>query len=101
MNYYLVQLKPARPGFPDDATPRELNLVAEHFDYYQKLVDVGTAVIVGRTDEKTPTGIALLKTTSTLNAEKIFREDPAIVAKIMVGHVSPFRLALCNIKSLV
>lgn len=94
MTHYLILLRPARAGFPANATEADQRVVAAHFEYLKALSAQGVVQLAGRTDEAAPLGLVLVRAGSQAEAERVMRGDPAILNGLMKGELKPFRLAL-------
>jgi uncharacterized protein len=99
--YYSVLLKLQKPYTTSAAWSQEaINTVQRHFIYYQEMETSGQVLFGGRADYKEDNpdmfGIIVLKCSSKDEAEKIMKNDPAIVANIMHGTVHPFVIAYGN-----
>lgn len=92
-NHYLIIYRPPRPTFIQDATERELAVIAEHFDYLKKLLSDGILLIAGRTEDASM-GIAVLRVADLEAANKIVRDDPAVRGSVFGATLFPYRLAL-------
>jgi len=91
---FVYFVHPPRETFPGDATPEELAVVAEHFAYLQAKLASGELVLVGRTQDEPPIGIAIFEAADVAGAEKFFREDPAVAKGVFRGEVRPYHIAL-------
>jgi hypothetical protein len=92
--HFLVLLRPARAGFPADATEPEIAKVGEHFEYLQELARAGVVRLAGRTDEAFPLGIIVLRARDRAEAEGLLAKDAALSAGIMKAELKDFRLAI-------
>ena len=93
MKYYLIEYKPPRDTFKDDATPEESAIIGEHFEYLKKLEADGRLLLAGRTDDA-HIGIALVKADNQEEADDILKNDPAVSNNIFSGRISLFSMAL-------
>ena len=96
--YYTILLK-LEKQFTDPAnwTQQAISTVQRHFIYYQEMEKKGTVLFGGRTDYKEDNpamfGIIVFKAASPAEAEKVMKNDPAIMGGIMQGTVHPFVIA--------
>ncbi len=96
--FYTILLKLQTP-FTDPAnwTQQAISTVQRHFLYYQEMEKKGDLLFGGRTDYKEDNpamfGIIVFKASSTAEAEKVMKNDPAITGGIMQGTVHPFVIA--------
>jgi uncharacterized protein YciI len=94
MSEFIYFVHPARPTFPGDATEEELSIVGEHFAYLQAKLAKGELILVGRTQDAPPMGIAIFEAESTEAAKSFFENDPAVHKGIFTGEVRPYAVAL-------
>lgn len=93
MEHYILKYSPPRKTFATDATKEENRVVERHFEYLKDLLDKGTLVIAGRTDDAAY-GIAIFKVENEAEAQTIVDRDPAVIASVFKGELKRFRLAL-------
>lgn len=93
MNQYLIQYRPPRATFIEDATEAETNAVGEHFEYLKALLEQGTLILAGRTDDAS-VGLFIFEAENDEAAETIRKNDPAVQAGVFSAEVKLFRLAL-------
>lgn len=99
--HYTILLK-LEKAFTDPAnwTQEAINTVQRHFLYYQEMEKKGIVLFGGRTDYKEDNpamfGIIVFKSGSAENAEKVMKNDPAIMGGIMQGTIHPFVIAFGN-----
>lgn len=93
MEHYILKYSPPRKTFATDATEKESQAVELHFEYLKGLLEQGTLVLAGRTDDA-EYGIAIFKAENEAEAQKIVANDPAVIASIFEGELKLFRLAL-------
>lgn len=94
MVQYLCTYTPPRPGFAEDATPREQQIVGEHFAYLAEALRAGRLVMAGRTLDTPPMGIAVFEAPSDAEARAFFDADPAVAAGVFRAELRPYRIAL-------
>ena len=58
---FLILLRPSRDSFPGDATAEELAVIGEHFQDMKRATDAGDAILVGRTQDEHPLGLAVIE----------------------------------------
>jgi len=94
---YLYRIQPTRPTMlTEGLTPREEEIISQHFNYLKQLTEQGVMILVGRTqnrDEDT-FGIAIFQAASEEEARTIMDSDPAVVHGVMSARLFPFRIAL-------
>jgi uncharacterized protein YciI len=104
MPQWLIVLSLGRPELQDPAnwTDEDNAAVGAHFERLQTMTEEGTVIFFGRTQDTTPdghlvpdtTGLIVLEAPNRAAAEKVLREDPAVLAGIMKGKVFSYKLAL-------
>ncbi len=93
MEHYLIQYRPPRPTFADDATDTEAAIIGRHFDYLKQQFADGRVLMIGRVDDAR-FGLALVVASSEGDAQEIMEGDPAISEGVFTGELLPFRLAM-------
>ena len=93
MNYFLIRYRPPRDSFLIDATDHEKGIVAEHFEYLQKLHSEKKLILAGRTNDA-EIGLAILNVTDESEAEEILTNDPVIKEGVFFGSLKKFCLAI-------
>jgi uncharacterized protein len=97
MKHYLYRIQPTRHEMLTvGSTPREAEIIGEHFNYLQRLTNEGVAILVGRTltTEQDSMGIVIFKARSDEEARALMNEDPAVSKGVMSAKLFPFRIAL-------
>lgn len=94
MPEYIYFVHPPRPTFASDATDEEKAVIGTHFAYLQGKLASGELILVGRTQDEPPMGIAIFEAEDDAAAERFFREDPAVAQGVFRGEVRPYRVAL-------
>jgi uncharacterized protein YciI len=74
----------------------ELEAIRGHFSYWQNEVELGRALIVGRTQTTHPDtmGLAIFRAESEADAQRIAATDPAVVAGVFQMQLHPYHIAL-------
>jgi len=75
--YYFVRLLSKRPGWPEDMTPEEEEIMAEHFDYLKNLVAEKRVVMAGPVWKPT-FGLMILRVDSEAEAREIMKHEPSV-----------------------
>ena len=94
---YLYRICPARRTMLSEGpTAHEAAVIAEHFDYLQRLVERNVVFLAGRTlnDDETAFGIVIFAAPSAVAALEIMRSDPAVAKGVMDAELYPYRIAL-------
>jgi uncharacterized protein YciI len=94
---YVYRIQPTRLAMlTEGPTPREAEIISQHFNYLKDLTGKGVAIFVGRTlttDERT-FGITVFEADSEEAARVIMNNDPAVIAGVMRAELFPFRIVL-------
>ncbi len=95
---YLYRIQPIRDGFLIESTPEEDRIVAEHFEYLQRLTEEGVVLLAGRTLNTDPSsfGIVIFEAETEATAREIVRNDPAVQASVFRAELFPYRVALAG-----
>lgn len=101
--YYTILLKlEKRYTDPANWTQDAITTAQRHYVYYQEMEKNGVLLFGGRTDYKEDNpamfGILVFRAASLADAEKIMKNDPAIMGGIMQGTAHPFVVAFGNPK---
>lgn len=99
MPEFIYFVYPPRETFPADATPEEIAIVGEHFDFLQAKLAAGELILVGRTQDQPPVGIAIFEAEDQAGAQRFFQEDPAVAKGVFSGEVRPYKIALMRGRS--
>jgi uncharacterized protein YciI len=93
---FIYFINPSRPTFPGDATPEELAIVGEHFQFLVDLKDAGKLILAGRTQDDQPVGITIFEAENEAEAQEITDSDPAVKAGIFIATLRPYAVAVCR-----
>lgn len=98
LRFFLFCLQPPRPTFSKDMTAEEGAVMQEHFAYWAKLSQEGTAVVYGPVDDpKGAWGLAVVRVTDEAAVHALQASDPAIKShKGFHYDVSPMAQALVS-----
>jgi len=93
---WLVLLRPVRPELPVEPTEEESRVVAEHFEYLQRLCREGKLVLAGPSHVAVgdTLGIAVYEVDDEAEARAIMKADPALVHGVMTGELRPLRISV-------
>lgn len=97
MNQYLYRIRPTRMEMLSEGpTPRESELVSQHFAYLEGLMAQGKLILAGRTQTPDPDGmgIVVFKAESDEAAQAIVDGDPAVANSVFAAKLFPYRVAL-------
>ena len=94
MPQFLIILRPGRPGFPSDATEEEISKVGEHFQYLKAATERGQAILVGRTQDDDPIGLAIFEAEDDVAANEFMNKDPGVEAGVFKAELRPYSIAL-------
>lgn len=88
MTFYAYRLVAPRATFAQDMTDHEAAVMGEHAQYWQDLVDRGTAVAFGPVaDPAGVWGLALIEVDSDDEATAVRDHDPAVVRDVAHGEM--------------
>lgn len=85
--------KPSKENFNETATEEENKIISEHFLYLKNLLEKKILIFAGP-EINAKFGIAVLETNTEEEAEKIMKNDPAVVNKVFTAELYPFRVSL-------
>jgi uncharacterized protein YciI len=94
---FLCTLRPTRLAMlTEGPTDAETDTIDRHFAYLSGLADRGILVLAGRTLDanEQSRGIAIFNADDEDHARRLVEEDPAIVDRVMVATIQPFRVAI-------
>ena len=96
MVQFLYRITPTRLGMVTEGpTDTEEAILTRHFNYLKSLIDQGTVLLFGRTQnaDKTAFGIAIFRAESDFEAHSIMNNDPAVKEGIMRAELYPYKVA--------
>jgi len=93
---WLVLLRPVRPGLPVEPTEEESRIVAEHFEYLQRLCAEGKLVLAGPSHVAVgdSIGVAVYDLEDEEEVRAIVAADPAVANGVMTAEVRPLRISV-------
>jgi uncharacterized protein len=91
---FLIILRPGRAGFPGDATEEEKAKVGEHFGYLKAATEAGDVILVGRTQDEDPIGLAVFEADDEAAARTFMENDPGVKAGVFKAELRPYMVAL-------
>ena len=96
---FIYVVRPARAEMLSEGpTEIEQEIISQHFQYLERLVQEGRVLVVGRTlmrDEGT-FGLAIFRADDLASAVALAEADPAVLHGVMRVEVYPFRVALLS-----
>jgi uncharacterized protein YciI len=101
MQTYLYKIQPVRPAMlTEGPTAREAEVVSQHFDYLQGLLQQGVLLLAGRTlnTDYSTFGIAIFQAENDEAARLLCENDPAIRERVMRAEIYPYRIALLDMQ---
>ena len=88
VDHYLYRLVPPRPTFPADMTEFEAGAMAQHFGYWQHLVDEGIAAVYGPVADPAGTwGLAVVRADREDDVRVLGSRDPAVSSGVATFEV--------------
>lgn len=94
LKQFLIILRPSRDTFLSDSTEDENRIVSEHFEYMKRATERGQAVLVGRTQDDPPLGLAIFEAENEDSAKLFMNGDPAVAAGVFTAELRPYSVAL-------
>lgn len=91
--HYFVRLLGRRPGWPEDMTPEEEEIMGEHFIYLKKLVAEKRVVLAGPVLNPT-FGLIILRVESEAEACDIIKSEPSVKKGLHNFEMQPMILSL-------
>jgi uncharacterized protein YciI len=91
--HFLVQLHGTRDGWPENMTPDEERIMAEHFTYLQVLMHEGKVLLAGPCMDPVY-GLIILEVAGESEAREIMDNEPSVVAGIHTYTLHPFVASL-------
>lgn len=91
--HFFVRLLGTREGWPDDITPEEEKIMAEHYQYLVEQVRKGNCIAAGPVFDPV-FGLIILKTESREAAEAIMAAEPSVKAGVHTYEMSEMVLSL-------
>jgi uncharacterized protein len=77
--HFLLRLNPTRPGFAQDMSAEERNIMQEHILYWKDLMKQGIALVFGPVhDPKGVYGLGVIQAESEDQVRTLIANDPAI-----------------------
>lgn len=90
---FLYRLLPPRPGFPQDMSPEEAEVMNRHLGYWQDLLDREVALAFGPVLDTDGTwGLGLLDMDDEQAARAVGEQDPAVQSGTCTYEVVPMQL---------
>ena len=83
--HYFVRLLGKRPGWPEDMTPEEEEIMGEHFDYLKNLVAEKRVVMAGPVINPT-FGLIILRVESEAEAQEIKTSRDRYCEALLAAH---------------
>ena len=94
MPEWIYFLHPPRENFAATMTEEEAAVWKTHSERLRRLYDEGTIILVGPTEGRVNTGIAIFEAPDEKAAREIMNEDPVVKGGFACGELRPFRVFL-------
>lgn len=97
VTHYLYKIQPSRlEMLTHGPTPKEAEIVSQHFAYLKQLTEQGVVILAGRTlnTDESSFGIVILQADSETTARQVMNHDPAVKHEVMHAELFPYRIAL-------
>ena len=94
---FLYKIKPTRPEMLIvGPTDHEAELVSQHFNYLQTLLDKGILILAGRTQntDESSFGRVIFRAVSKMVSQKIMHRYPAVKQGVMKAELFHYKVAL-------
>jgi uncharacterized protein YciI len=95
---FIYKLEPTRREMlTTGPTDSEASILADHFNYLERLVSLGQVHLAGRTLDSAEQvfGLVILYAESSDGAAELMAMDPAVEHGVMTAELFPFRISLC------
>ena len=90
---FIYLIRPVRPGFLEEVTPKEEEIMGRHFNYLKELTEKKEAILAGPCLDRV-FGICIFEAESEKEARRIMEADPAVREKVMTAELHPFKISL-------
>ncbi len=98
---YLYTIRPTRlEMLTEGPTAEEAEIVSQHFNYLQSLIEAGVLILAGRTQnaDESSFGIVIFAADTEDAARDLMANDPAVKNGVMRAKLYPYRVALMTEK---
>ena len=92
--YFFIKLNGTRPGWPNDMTQHEQQVMADHFDFLKDLIARKLFVTAGPVLSEPPFGLGIIRARSLEDAKKIMADEPSVKSGVMTYEIYPMVLSL-------
>jgi uncharacterized protein len=92
---FISLLRPKRPDFLTTMTPEEHAIMVRHKDYAKNLFERGKIIFGGAAPDGT-LGILVYRVDSAEEAQRLFDEDPAVIAGVGYPELHSFRIGFLS-----
>ncbi len=97
--HFFVKLIPPRPTFPQDITPEERALMAEHAAYFQQQFKAGKILLYGPVSAPQGAfGMGVVEVADETEARRIVENDPSVRGGLNRFEVHPMMVAASRAK---
>jgi uncharacterized protein YciI len=99
ISQFVYRIQPTRFAMlTEGPTPEEAEIISQHFDRLEALMEQGVVILAGRTLNSDPTtfGIVIFNAESEDFARAIMESDPAVSGGVMRAELFPYRVALIS-----
>jgi uncharacterized protein YciI len=94
MKSWFIRIIPPRPTFDKDASPAELELMEQHFQYWKALFEKGVCVFGGPVlDRRGVYGVIAVRAATEDEARALGDADPSVKAGLNRIEVAEMRIA--------
>lgn len=92
--FYFVRLLGTRPGWPEQMTPREQQVMSEHFTYLKDLTAKKKVLLAGPCLGEPVFGMIILRVDSEEEARALLAGEPSVRAGVHTYELSPMTVSL-------
>jgi uncharacterized protein YciI len=90
---FIYLIHPLRHEFFENPTPREEQVMGEHYRYLKKGTEQGVVLLAGPCLDES-FGIVILKDTDEESARAFMMNDPSVENNVMMAELHPLRISL-------
>lgn len=90
---YLYLIHPFRHEFFNDPTPAEDQAMTDHYQYLQRAINEGNALLAGPCLDDT-FGLVIFHAANDQEAQQFMLEDPSVKNNVMLAELHPFNISL-------
>jgi uncharacterized protein YciI len=93
---YIYLIHPLRHEFFENPTPREEQMMGEHYRYLKKATEEGVVLLAGPCLDET-FGVVIFEAANEEAARSFMLNDPSVENNVMMAELHPLRIALMKV----